>query len=98
MEAAFPSLLFVPHPARLIQVKYDWTFPKHLVSSKMTFTLKMKKMNKKSQCLSAMTLTPGDVLSYSRRGIPRLPSALKSLTSVLSMGTGVTSSPSIPDY
>ena len=47
MEVAFPSLLFVPHPTRLIQVKYDWTFPKHLVSSKMTLILKIKKINKK---------------------------------------------------
>ena len=30
-------------------------------------------------------------------GIPQLPSALKSLTSVFGMGTGVTSSPSSPD-
>ena len=35
------------------------------------------------------TLTGGD---------PQLPSALKSLTSVFGMGTGVTSSPSSPDY
>jgi hypothetical protein len=34
------------------------------------------------------TLTGGD---------PQLPSALKSLTSVFGMGTGVTSSPSSPD-
>lgn len=34
------------------------------------------------------TLTGGD---------PQLPSALKSLTSVFGMGTGVTSSPSLPD-
>ena len=31
-------------------------------------------------------------------GIPQLPSALKSLTSVFGMGTGVTSSPSSLDY
>ena len=31
-------------------------------------------------------------------GNPQLPSALKSLTSVFGMGTGVTSSPSSPDY
>ena len=31
-------------------------------------------------------------------GNPQLPSALKSLTSVFGMGTGVTSSPSLPDY
>jgi hypothetical protein len=31
-------------------------------------------------------------------GIPQLPSALKSLTSVFGMGTGVTSSLSSPDY
>ena len=30
-------------------------------------------------------------------GNPQLPSALKSLTSVFGMGTGVTSSPSLPD-
>jgi hypothetical protein len=30
-------------------------------------------------------------------GIPQLPSALKSLTSVFGMGTGVTSSPLLPD-
>ena len=35
------------------------------------------------------TLTGGD---------PQLPSALKSLTSVFGMGTGVASSPSLPDY
>ena len=35
--------------------------------------------------------------SYSHRGKPQLPSALKSLTSVFGMGTGVTSSPSLPD-
>ena len=31
-------------------------------------------------------------------GNPQLPSALKSLTSVFGMGTGVTFSPSSPDY
>src|SRR5690606_41737792 len=35
--------------------------------------------------------------SYSHKGEPSLPSALKSLTSVFGMGTGVTSSPSSPD-
>ena len=36
--------------------------------------------------------------SYSHRGSPQLPSALKSLTSVFGMGTGVTSLPSSLDY
>ena len=40
---------------------------------------------------------PGDVL-LSQGEIPQLPSALKSLTSVFGMGTGVTSSPMSPDY
>ena len=31
-------------------------------------------------------------------GNPQLPSALRSLTSVFGMGTGVTFSPSLPDY
>ena len=35
--------------------------------------------------------------SYSHRGNPQLPSALKSLTSVFGMGTGVTSSLSSPN-
>jgi hypothetical protein len=39
---------------------------------------------------------PGDVL-LSQGDSPQLPSALKSLTSVFGMGTGVTSSPSSPD-
>ena len=39
---------------------------------------------------------PGDVL-LSQGEIPQLPSALKSLTSVFGMGTGVTSSPLSPD-
>ena len=40
---------------------------------------------------------PGDVL-LSQGLASQLPSALKSLTSVFGMGTGVTSSPSPPDY
>jgi hypothetical protein len=39
---------------------------------------------------------PGNVL-LSQGEIPQLPSALKSLTSVFGMGTGVTSSPLSPD-
>jgi hypothetical protein len=39
---------------------------------------------------------PGNVLLLQGE-IPQLPSALKSLTSVFGMGTGVTSSPSLPD-
>ena len=39
---------------------------------------------------------PGNVL-LSQGDSPQLPSALKSLTSVFGMGTGVTSSPSSPD-
>ena len=39
---------------------------------------------------------PGNVLLSQGRD-PQLPSALKSLTSVFGMGTGVTSSPSLPD-
>jgi hypothetical protein len=41
-------------------------------------------------------ISPGDVL-LSQGEIPQLPSALKSLTSVFGMGTGVTSSPLSPD-
>ena len=40
---------------------------------------------------------PGDVL-LSQGENPQLPSALRSLTSVFGMGTGVTFSPSSPDY
>ena len=36
--------------------------------------------------------------SYSPRAFTQVPLALKSLTSVFGMGTGVTSSPSLPDY
>ena len=39
---------------------------------------------------------PGNVL-LSQGDSPQLPSALKSLTSVFGMGTGVASSPSLPD-
>ena len=39
---------------------------------------------------------PGNVLLSQGRE-PQLPSALKSLTSVFGMGTGVASSPSLPD-
>ena len=39
----------------------------------------------------------GDVL-LSQGENPQLPSALKSLTSVFGMGTGVTSLPLLPDY
>ena len=53
------------------------------------------KLQKKTSLLADLrvawqrpTLTGGD---------PQLPSALKSLTSVFGMGTGVTSSPSLPD-
>ena len=52
--------------------------------------------HKKSHYQLAMTLRPAT--SYSCGGIPQLPSALKSLTSVFGMGTGVTSSLSPPDY
>jgi hypothetical protein len=40
---------------------------------------------------------PGNVL-LSQGLASQLPSALKSLTSVFGMGTGVASSPSLPDY
>ena len=42
-------------------------------------------------------MMPGNVLLSQGRE-PQLPSALKSLTSVFGMGTGVASSPSLPDY
>ena len=47
--------------------------------------------------LILQNIKPGDVL-LSQGEIPQLPSALKSLTSVFGMGTGVTSSPLSPDY
>jgi hypothetical protein len=48
---------------------------------------------KKEQLLrAALFYLPGDVL-LSQGESPQLPSALKSLTSVFGMGTGVTSSP-----
>ena len=40
---------------------------------------------------------PGSVL-LSQGRLPQLPSALRSLTSVFGMGTGVTFSPLLPDY
>ncbi len=40
---------------------------------------------------------PGNVL-LSQGDSPQLPSALRSLTSVFGMGTGVTFSPLLPDY
>ena len=42
-------------------------------------------------------LQPGSVL-LSQGLSPQLPSALRSLTSVFGMGTGVTFSPLLPDY
>ncbi len=58
-----------------------------------------KNKNQKKEQLLRATLSshlPGDVL-LSQGEIPQLPSALKSLTSVFGMGTGVTSSPLSPD-
>ena len=46
---------------------------------------------------SVSDYVPGNVL-LSQDPAVQVPSALKSLTSVFGMGTGVTSSPSSPDY
>ena len=45
---------------------------------------------------NSIRYVPGNVLLSQGRE-PQLPSALKSLTSVFGMGTGVASSPSLPD-
>src|SRR4051812_4545400 len=54
----------------------------------------------KGRCLNR--LTKGPKLAWQRPTLtgvkPQLPSALRSLTSVFGMGTGVTFSPSLPDY
>jgi hypothetical protein len=62
---------------------------KRQMSSRTRHSTKTKKQPPKRAVSSHL---PGDVL-LSQGEIPQLPSALKSLTSVFGMGTGVTSSP-----
>lgn len=61
-----------------------------------TPTFLMNKQKKQPLRATLSSHLPGDVL-LSQGEIPQLPSALKSLTSVFGMGTGVTSSPLSPD-
>jgi hypothetical protein len=51
----------------------------------------------KNSLISCFLFLPGNVL-LSQGESPQLPSALRSLTSVFGMGTGVTFSLSPPDY
>ena len=59
----------------------------------------IKKMNnaKKTTFSGCPLHVPGNVL-LSQGRVSQLPSALRSLTSVFGMGTGVTFSPLLPDY
>ena len=52
---------------------------------------------KKRQPIQVVFFLPGNVL-LSQGRMSQLPSALRSLTSVFGMGTGVTFSPLLPDY
>ena len=52
----------------------------------------LKPKRKKTTQLGCLLVLPGNVL-LSQGRMPQLPSALKSLTSVFGMGTGVTFSP-----
>jgi hypothetical protein len=74
--------------------------PRHcfmfVVNSPSTIVLKNKTKKKQPLRATLSSHLPGDVL-LSQGEIPQLPSALKSLTSVFGMGTGVTSSPLSPD-
>ena len=53
--------------------------------------------NKKDNLFQIVLFVPGNVL-LSQGRVSQLPSALRSLTSVFGMGTGVTFSPLLPDY
>ncbi len=54
-------------------------------------------MGIKKQPIKVVFDLPGNVL-LSQGRVSQLPSALRSLTSVFGMGTGVTFSPLLPDY
>jgi hypothetical protein len=63
------------------------------------FTIVFVLINKKQkkQPFQVVLDVPGNVL-LSQGRVSQLPSALRSLTSVFGMGTGVTFSPLLPDY
>ena len=57
---------------------------------------KIQKINKSKTNVLDLYETGNDLLSQG--AAPQVPSALKSLTAVFGMGTGVASSPSLPDF